>query len=146
MRGAVPVLGTVVALAASAGCESGSVCGATPTPFEVVDVSPAPGSVVAAAPVVHSFTLVSPPGVFRDFTFAYGSAHSAGAPVPATLHFVITSTPTTVHYELGPVTWSSPPGDVVIDVPETYQAPDGCAYVFPSPLFDYTVAGSGGGP
>jgi hypothetical protein len=148
------IVATTVACSEKSEDDDGAApnCGTLTNPdiVQLRDVQPASGSSVENQDIVHAFTVVNAPGLFPQFTFAQESAHTAGTASPMELTFIYSQVGTDLHYEATPVAWANAPGQVSLSVAETYQAPDGCFYAFPRPMFDYAVmeggGGAGGGP
>jgi hypothetical protein len=131
----------------------GKNCGtmAAPQILTLKDVQPQSGSSVPNQDVVHAFTIVDAPAQIQSLTLVMpGGKHTAGTPDPTQWSFTVTQMGTDLRYEAGPVTWATAPGNVYVQVPEKFQAQDGCVYALPDPLFSYSVVpggtgGAGGG-
>ena len=127
---------------ALAGCSPSSTdvtCGGVgaPADLHLSNVTPALGSTVANAGIVHSFS-VTDDIAFEKMTFSYPAAHTAGAPDPA-LTFKAVVSATTTDFTFAAVAWETAPAHVEINSNSIYQTPDGCGYRLPTPLFAYDI-------
>jgi hypothetical protein len=117
-------------------------CGtkADPVTFVLRDVAPAAGTTVANQSIVQRFTLVDPPFVFTSgLTFNFLATHTAGTPSPLTLQFTVDMSAKDHVYSTTVDAWSTAPGHVEMGEQATHFNGNGCAFVFPSPLFSYDV-------
>ena len=132
----------------SGGGSGGATCGTAtnPTLFEVGYVTPAAGSSVPNENVIHGFTIKNAPASITMFTLAFGAEHTAGYPDPMQVFFTIMPMGADLRYEAMPMIWEHAPGEVELNIAETFKTPDECFYAFPSPLFRYslTMGGAGG--
>ena len=121
--------------------------GGTPTVLTLRDVTPAAGETVENDDIVHAFTIVRPHGQFQDITFTIGPTHTAGNPVSADLQISVTQEGQDARYKVSPITWSTAPARVKMNIDDLYLDQNGCLFGFPKPLFSYdlTPDGEGGG-
>jgi hypothetical protein len=110
------------------------------------DVTPAAGSTVPDADIVHGFTVVNAPGLFKSVQLSpIAGKHTAGDSVPSSWTFTASQSGKDIRYEAAGVKWTHVPGHVAIEISERFQTADGCIYGLPSPLFDYDVTAAGAG-
>ena len=119
-------------------------CGTVEAPvtFVLKDIAPAAGTTVANQNIVQQFTLVDPPFMLSNgLTFVFLATHTAGTPSPLPLQFTVATSGKDQVYSTTVTSWSTAPGHVEMGVPvqNILQAHNGCAFVFPSPLFSYDV-------
>lgn len=111
-----------------------------PVTFVLKDVAPAAGTTVASQGIVQQFTLVDPPFYMRQLDFVFLlPRHTAGTPNPSPLQFTIDMSARDHVYSIPVYSWSTAPGHVEIGEQAMHLNDNGCAFVFPSPLFSYDV-------
>jgi hypothetical protein len=112
-------------------------CGTIQNPdlLELADVEPAAGSSVPNQNIVHRFTIVGSVGVEQP-ALGFSPVHTAGEPAPA---FAWSRLAGSLQYTSNGVTWANAPATVEIESAAKYQAPDGCVYAFPTPMFAYEI-------
>jgi hypothetical protein len=111
-----------------------------PVTFVLKDVVPAAGTAVANQGILEQFTVVDSPFLFSTLTFDLLPAHTAGTSSPNPLGFTLRQAEgndvvcsTTVD------SWAMAPSHVEVGVLGILESDNGCAFVFPSPLFSYDV-------
>lgn len=114
-------------------------CGSPEAPllYTVENVTPAPGSTVTNAGIVHSFALKGN-DVLAKLTGAVAEGHTAGLPA-ATLTWSAMAGNDAVIYQAAPMSWTDAPAEVRLNLVGTYTTDDGCYYKLPAPLFSYSV-------
>jgi hypothetical protein len=111
-----------------------------PVTFVLKDVAPAAGTSVANQSIVQQFTLLDPPFVLTNgLTFSFPPNHTAGTPRPLPLQIAVDMSAKDHVYSTTVDSWSTAPGHVEMGERATHLNANGCAFVFPSPLFSYDV-------
>jgi len=115
-------------------------CGTVQEPLILTlkDVSPAPGSSLANANIVQSFTIVGKLLKIEP-KFVRGSAHTAGAPIPPTISWTYGPSGGDTVYTSQPISWTTAPAHVELDPPGLLVTPDGCVSELPAPTFSYDI-------
>ncbi|MEO6599124.1 MAG: hypothetical protein ABIQ16_04575 [Polyangiaceae bacterium] len=115
-------------------------CGTVQQPLELTlkDVKPALGSSVPNANVVQSFTIAGKL-LKIDPSFGRAAAHTAGAPIPATVSWTYGASGADTVYTTLPMTWTTAPGHVELTPPGLLVTADGCVSVLPTPTFSYDI-------
>ena len=115
-------------------------CGTVQEPLEISlkDVTPARGSSVPNANIVQSFTIVGK-HLNIDLTLARPRAHTAGAPVPATISWTYALVGADTVYTSVPMSWTTAPGQVELEPGGLLVTPDNCVSVLPTPVFSYQI-------
>ena len=117
-------------------------CGTVEAPvtFVLKDVAPAAGTTVANQSIVQQFTLVDPPFIIASgLDLVLLPTHTAGAPNPLSLSYKVNTSGKDHVYNVPVDSWSTAPGHVEMGEQATHINDNGCAFVFPSPLFSYDV-------
>jgi hypothetical protein len=114
-------------------------CGTVQNPkqFELSGLQPAIGASVPNTNITHQFTITASV-VIQQLVTAYTPAHTAGDPTPA-LAWTAMPVAGGVTYQSNSVAWANTPAQVEIESEGIYQAPDGCVYKLPTPLFSYNL-------
>jgi hypothetical protein len=122
-----------------------AVCGTHSNPgiLTLSNLAPALGASVPNRNIVHRFTVVNAPGDYYDFDLVYGDRHTAGVATPQDPRFQTSIAGSDVKYELVIDGWSNAPAHVVLNAGGSYDTSKGCAWVFPSPLFEYDITAVG---
>jgi hypothetical protein len=123
-------------------------CGTEDAPetLTLKDVTPAKGSAVPDQDIVHGFTVVSAPGLFKTLNLQYlAPAHTAGEADPSAWQWTAAAQGSDVRYEALGVRWKNAPGHVSVGSSVKFKTSNGCVYALPTPLFDYDVEAKGAG-
>ena len=141
------LLGLVAMGCGSSDTESGPKMGAAtadcgtvqePLVLTLKDVKPAPGSSLANANIVQSFTIVGKLLKIQP-SFVFAAAHTAGAAVPPTVSWTIAASGSDTVYTSLPMSWTTAPGHVELNPPGLLETPDHCVSVLPAPTFSYEL-------
>jgi hypothetical protein len=117
-------------------------CGTTAAPvtFVLRDVAPAAGTTVTNRSIVEKYTLVDPPFMITTgLSFELPPEHTAGTPNPLTPQPTFATDGKDHVYSITVDSWSKSPGHVEMRVTDVLLSDNGCAFVFPSPLFSYDI-------
>ena len=110
------------------------------TVLTLTGVSPAAGSSVSNAAIIHTFTTVGLGDVYFDeLRIGQLATHTAGAPPPGMM-FTVVPSGSDITYTFMPFAWPTAPGHVALFDAGLYENPnDGCKIALPNPLFDYDI-------
>jgi hypothetical protein len=116
-------------------------CGTVQEPlvFTLKDVKPAPGTSVANANIVQSFTIVGKLLQLQP-SFAYSAAHTAGAATPSPIVWTLAASGGDTVYTSQPISWATAPAHVELNPPGEVATKDGCVSTLPTPTFSYDLA------
>jgi hypothetical protein len=116
-------------------------CGTEQEPATLVlkDVKPATGDTVANQSIVEQFTIVDAPFIVKEFTFVLLPKHTAGAYSPSPLQLTAAAQGKDLVYNATIDSWATAPGHVEVGLKDIWKNDNGCAFVFPSPLFSYDI-------
>ena len=116
-------------------------CGTVEAPvtFVLKDVAPAGGTTVTNQGILEQFTIVDSPFLFSSLTFELLAAHTAGTSSPNPLAFTLSREGKDLICSTNIDSWSMAPGHVEVAVHGILEGDNGCAFVFPVPLFSYDV-------